>query len=68
MLFDIGIFTQFLALSASFRGRGLKGCVLNIPTGYSGFVMKEGRRSITDEEVSIKNEAALHFSVLDAKR
>lgn len=38
------------ALSASFRGRGLKGCVLNIPTGYSGFVMKEGRRPITDEE------------------
>lgn len=38
------------ALSASFRGRSLKGCVLNVPAGYTGFVMKEGRRPITDEE------------------
>ena len=40
-----------LALSASFRGRGLKGCVLNLPAGYTGYVMKEEKRPFTEEEV-----------------
>lgn len=38
------------ALSASFRGRGLQGCVLNLPAGYTGYVMKEEKRPFTDEE------------------
>ena len=42
-----------LALSTSFRGRGLKGCVLNLPAGYTGYVMKEEKRPFTEEEVRI---------------
>jgi len=38
------------ALSASFRGRSLKGCVLNLPAGYTGYVMKEEKRPFTEEE------------------
>lgn len=38
------------ALNASFRGRGLKGCVLNLPAGYTGYVMKEEKRPLTEEE------------------
>ncbi|KAL9956770.1 hypothetical protein ACROYT_G038303 [Oculina patagonica] len=38
------------ALSASFRGRGLNGCVVNLPAGYTGYVMKEEKRPFTDEE------------------
>lgn len=38
------------ALSASFRGRSLKGCSLNLPVGYTGFVMKEEKRPFTEEE------------------
>ncbi|KAJ7371132.1 Ribonuclease H2 subunit C [Desmophyllum pertusum] len=38
------------ALSASFRGRDLKGCVVNLPAGYTGYVMKEDKRPFTDEE------------------
>lgn len=44
----------FLALTASFRGRGLQGCVLNLPAGYTGYVMKEEKRPFTDEEVRTK--------------
>ena len=32
-------------------GRGLKGSVLKLPTGYTGCVMKEERKPLTDEEV-----------------
>lgn len=38
------------ALSASFRGRSLKGSVINLPAGYTGYVMKEEKRPFTDEE------------------
>ena len=44
----------YLALSASFRGRGLRGCVLNLPVGYMGYVMKEDKRPFTEEEVRYK--------------
>ena len=46
------ILVMYLALSASFRGRSLKGCVLNLPAGYTGYVMKEEKRPFTDEEVN----------------
>ena len=44
----------YLALSASFRGRSLRGCVLNLPVGYMGYVMKEDKRPFTEEEVRQK--------------
>lgn len=52
MVINVGC-VYSLALNASFRGRGLQGCVLNLPVGYTGYVMKEERRPLTDEEVSM---------------
>lgn len=46
-------------MSASFRGRSLNGCVLNLPAGYTGYVMKEDKRPFTDEEV--RNECLDYF-------
>ncbi|CAH3153006.1 unnamed protein product [Porites evermanni] len=45
-----GVQNSVKALSASFRGRGLRGCVLNLPVGYMGYVMKEEKRPFTEEE------------------
>ena len=57
-----------LALSASFRGRSLKGCSLNLPVGYTGFVMKEEKRPFTEEEVNfhkLMHETSLNREVLN---
>ena len=40
-----------VVLSASFRGRGLKGVAVQLPAGFSGYVVKEEKKAITDEEV-----------------
>ena len=37
--------------SASFRGRGLKGSELKLPPGYTGYVLKEDKTPLNDEEV-----------------
>ncbi|XP_038073972.1 ribonuclease H2 subunit C-like [Patiria miniata] len=37
-------------LSATFRGRTLCGQVLNVPTGYTGLVLKENQRPFMEEE------------------
>ncbi|XP_068672387.1 ribonuclease H2 subunit C-like [Montipora foliosa] len=47
---SIGVENSVKALSASFRGRSLKGCVINLPAGYTGYVMKEEKRPFTEEE------------------
>ncbi|OWF38373.1 ribonuclease H2 subunit C-like [Mizuhopecten yessoensis] len=38
------------AMTASFRGRPLKGEVINVPHGYTGLVVKETRKAVTEDE------------------
>ncbi|KXJ27137.1 ribonuclease H2 subunit C [Exaiptasia diaphana] len=42
--------TEQQELEASFRGRCLKGSTINVPVGYTGYVFKEERKPITDQE------------------
>ncbi|XP_028659051.2 ribonuclease H2 subunit C [Erpetoichthys calabaricus] len=37
-------------MTVSFRGRALKGQEINLPQGYTGLVLKEDHRPISDEE------------------
>ncbi|XP_033735658.1 ribonuclease H2 subunit C-like [Pecten maximus] len=38
------------AMTASFRGRPLKGEVIQVPHGYTGLIVKETRKAITEDE------------------
>ncbi|EDO28923.1 predicted protein [Nematostella vectensis] len=37
-------------ISASFRGRKLRGAVMQPPAGYSGFILREDRQPTTEEQ------------------
>ncbi|XP_060078895.1 ribonuclease H2 subunit C-like [Ylistrum balloti] len=37
-------------VTASFRGRPLKGEVIQVPHGYTGLVVKETRKAVTEDE------------------
>ncbi|XP_069117791.1 ribonuclease H2 subunit C-like [Argopecten irradians] len=37
-------------MTTSFRGRPLKGAVIQVPHGYTGLIVKETRKAVTEDE------------------